>query len=99
MNPTAQTASTLRHEDIAQLASRIWKQEGRLGGRDREYWLEAERQLQTMKCEGNASRNKALVKLDVSASVFEKKFIPPSGSAVARPVVSRKGGAGKAKGN
>ena len=37
--------------------------------------------------------------LDVSASVFEKKFIPPSGSAVARPVVSRKGGARKAKGN
>ena len=99
MNPTTQTASVLRHEDIAQLASRIWKQEGRLGGRDREYWLEAERQLQTMKWEGNASHNKALVKLDVSASVFEKKFIPPAGLAVARPVVSRKGGARKAKGN
>ena len=52
-----------------------------------------------MKWEGNASHNKALVKLDVSASVFEKKFIPPAGLAVARPVVSRKGGARKAKGN
>jgi hypothetical protein len=62
-------------------------------------WLEAERQLQTIKWEGSIYHNKALVKLDVSASVFEKKFIPPSGLAVARPVVSRKGGARKAKGN
>ena len=78
---------TLSHEDIAQLASRIWKQEGRLGGRDREYWLEAERQLQTMKWEGSVSHDKALVKLDVSAS------------AVTRPVVSRKAVAGKVRGN
>jgi hypothetical protein len=99
MNPITQAASTISHEDIAQLASLIWKQEGRLGGRDREYWLEAERQLQTMKWEGNFSHNKALVKLDVSASAFEKKTTPPSGSAVARPVVSRKGRTGKAKGN
>ena len=90
---------TLSHEDIAQLASRIWKQEGRLGGRDREYWLEAERQLQTMKWGASVSHNQALVKLDVSASVFGKKIMPPSGSAVARPVVSRKGGAGKVRGN
>ena len=78
---------TLSHEDIAQLASRIWQQEGWLGGRDREYWLEAERQLQTMKWEGSVSHDKALVKLDVSAS------------AVTRLVVSRKAVAGKVRGN
>jgi hypothetical protein len=37
----------LTHAMIAQRAWRIWNQNGRIPGRDRQNWLEAERQLKT----------------------------------------------------
>lgn len=33
------------HEEIARMAAHLWEEEGRLAGRDLEYWLRAEQQL------------------------------------------------------
>lgn len=34
------------HEKIAALARQLWEQDGRQAGRDLEYWLKAEQQVQ-----------------------------------------------------
>lgn len=39
------TQQTLSHEDIARRARMLYEQSGFQGGRDVEFWLEAERQL------------------------------------------------------
>ncbi len=36
----------IEHEAIAHLAQQIWEQEGRQAGRDLDYWLQAEQELQ-----------------------------------------------------
>jgi len=45
MNATIEQRPLLNHDAIANLASRIWEQNGRQAGRDQEYWLQAEWQL------------------------------------------------------
>lgn len=45
MKTTIENNVQVRHEDIAELAKQIWDSEGRLAGRDLEYWLRAERRL------------------------------------------------------
>jgi hypothetical protein len=45
MKTAKEDSAQLQHAKIAELARRIWEDEGRQAGRDMEYWLRAERQL------------------------------------------------------
>ena len=45
---TTEQKPALDHGEIARLACQIWQKEGCPPGRDQEYWLQAERQLQTI---------------------------------------------------
>jgi hypothetical protein len=53
MNTTTPTKPALNHNDIAKLACHIWQKEGCQSGRDLEYWLQAEWQLQAAAQAGN----------------------------------------------
>jgi hypothetical protein len=46
MNATNEQEQALTHESIANLARQLWQSEGGQEGRDLEYWLKAERQIQ-----------------------------------------------------
>jgi hypothetical protein len=45
MKTKTENNSHITPEEIANLAQRIWEQEGRQPGRDLDYWLRAERQI------------------------------------------------------
>jgi hypothetical protein len=49
MNTTTQNRPQIEHSQIAHRAKEIWEREGRQAGRDLEYWLRAERELDSGK--------------------------------------------------
>jgi len=53
MNASPQEFAAINYEAIARLAFINWKQEGRLTGRDREYWLRAEQKLRAISQQGH----------------------------------------------
>jgi hypothetical protein len=60
MKKKAENDVQVRHEDIAELAKKIWESEDRQVGRDLEYWLRAERELLSGRnCGSNAPTNPA----------------------------------------
>jgi hypothetical protein len=45
MKTASENSVKVGHEEIAESARLIWEREGRQAGRDLEYWLQAEREL------------------------------------------------------
>jgi len=75
-----QQNSVVNHDEIAGLASQIWKKEGCQSGRDEEYWLQAE-QLLLLKISQrvNGQTNEVPVK---------GKTFPATGKNSSRPTAS-----------
>ncbi len=74
----------INHDVIAHLAYRHWESDGRPHGRDRDYWLEAEQQLE-------ATKHLLLVQPDVIHAAA------PRGNGNGRPSSNDNGQAGAAK--
>ena len=77
MNATAQHNPVLNHDEIAKLACQFWQAEGGQSGRDKEYWLRAERQLRAISQEGNGQAHDAPEKRKTSPAARMNSAIQP----------------------
>jgi len=88
MNLGAEQKVVLNHDDIANLARQIWQSEGSQPGRDLEYWLQAERQILTVRRLGKKQPKTAGAKRP-AASASRKKSVSQPAASVGFGIPSR----------
>ena len=62
MKSKTEKKPAIPHDEIAALANQIWLAEGAQCGRDEEYWLKAEQQLQAARSPGKGPAKSAVTR-------------------------------------
>src|ERR1035438_2182890 len=81
MNSTSEQEPVLNQDNIAHLARQIWQSEGGQPGRDLEYWLKAERQIQAASQLGKLPAKSAGVIRKTASATAKNSASPPAALA------------------
>jgi hypothetical protein len=79
MKTTTEHQTHVGHDEIAQRAREIWEREGRQSGRDLEYWLRAERELNERQSRTRTSAS-ASASEEISESAWRRRSGKSPGS-------------------